>query len=142
MARGGGPARFVDLVEALPARRGEGGGEQAEAVLGGIGGRGLQTQGEAAQAAAAAFGLVLQALHGGQPPGVVVVGVHKVQALAGNEADGLLFARFVFLARIDVGVAVKDGGAYAVGQHTLYYGGRTGGTARMQQHVPVPVGCL
>ena len=96
---GGAPSGFVDLVEVFPARGGKGGGEHPEPVQGGVAGGGGEAQGEARQAAASAFGFALQPLYVVQPGGVVVVGVHEVQPLCRDEADGLLLADVILLPR-------------------------------------------
>ena len=142
MACGGRPTGLVDLLQALPARGGQGGGEEGKAMLGGIAGRLVQAQQEAAQASPPSFGLLLQTFHAALPERVVILCIYEVQPLRRHEADGFLLADFVFLGREDIGVAVEHGGADAVGQHTLDDGRRARGATRMQQHARVPVGSL
>lgn len=108
----------------------------------GIAGGLRQAQGEAAQAAGASFGFVLQARHLGFPVGVVVVGIDEIEVFRCYEADGLVFARFVFFLRVDVGVAVEHSRAQSVGQHAFDDGRRAGSAARVEQYAGVAVGSL
>lgn len=73
---------------------------------------------------------------------VIIVGIDEIEIFRCYKADGLVFARFVFLLRIDIGVAVEYGGMYAVGQHTFDDSRRTGGAAGVKQHAVVAVGSL
>ena len=140
--RGGTASGFIDLFQAFPARRGEGSGEYGETVFGGVAGCLCQAQGEALQATAAAFRFVLQALHGVQPVCIIVVCIDEIDVFGGYETDSLVFPYLIFRLRIDVGIAVEYGGAYAVLQHALDDGRGARCAARMQQHLVFTVGCL
>lgn len=73
---------------------------------------------------------------------VIIVGIDEIEIFRCYKSDGLVFARFVFLLRIDIGVAVEYGGMYAVGHHTFDDSRRTGGAAGVKQHAVVAVGSL
>ena len=111
-------------------------------MSGGIAGSLRQAQGEALQATAAPFRFIFQSLHGVQPVCMIVVCIDEIEVFGGYEADGFVFPYLIFCLRIDVGIAVEYGRAYAIFQHALDDGGRTRCTARMQQHLVVAVGCF
>ena len=73
---------------------------------------------------------------------VIIVGIDEIEIFRCYKSDGLVFARFVFLLRIDIGVTVEYGGMYAVGHHTFDDSRRTGGAAGVKQHAVVAVGSL
>ena len=124
-----------DLLQALPARRGQRGGEMNDAQLASLAGGGQQTHVEALLAAAATLRLMLQARHMAAPRLVVVVAVDPRQAQALGVALALLLADGVFLLGIDVGIEIVDGGADAIGQHPLNNGAAARGTAGVEQHL-------
>lgn len=111
-------------------------------MLGGIAGSLRQSEGEALQAAVAAFGLLFQALHGGAPGGVVVVAVDEVEPQGPGVADGFGLADFVFFVGENIGVVIEQGRPDAVGKQAFDDGGRTRGTAGVQQYLVFGVGGL
>ena len=72
----------------------------------------------------------------------IVVCIDEIDVFGGYETDSLVFPYLIFRLRIDVGIAVEYGGAYAVLQHALDDGRGARCAARMQQHLAVTVGCL
>ena len=124
---------LVDLVEALPAGGGEGGGEVGDAELLGLEGGGGETDAEALEAAGTAFGFVFESLDLLEPALVVVVAVYPTDAEAVGMAFAFVFADFVFLEGVDVGVVVEDGGTDVVLEHPLDDGGGAGGTASVEE---------
>lgn len=57
-------------------------------------------------------------------------------------AFALVFADFVFLSGVDVGVVIEDGGADAVLQHPFHDGRRAGGATGVEQHFVQSFGYL
>ena len=123
-----------DLLDALPSRRGQRGGEILQPQLARLLGGSCETQGEAAQTAAAALRLILQTADATAPRRMVIVAVNPRQAEALGMALALLLADVVFLAGEDVGIVVKDGGTHAILQHPFHDGAAARGTTGMEQH--------
>ena len=101
-------------------------------MLGGIAGGLVQAHQEAAQATAPSFGLFLETFHPTLPKRVVILCIYEVQSLGRDEADGLLLADFVFLGRVNIGIAIEHGGTDVVGQHTFNDGRRARSATRVQ----------
>lgn len=131
-------ARLSDLVKAFPAGGGKGGGEVGDAKLLGLEGGGGEADAEALEAAGAAFGLVFKALDLLEPAVVVIVAINPRDVEAVGMAFALVFADVVFLARVDVGVEVEDGGADVVLKHPFDNGGGAGCAASVEQHLVKP----
>ena len=129
----GKEACLVDLVEALPAGGGEGGGKVGDAELLGLEGGGGEADTEALEATGTSFGFVFESLDLLEPVLVVVVAVYPTDAEAVGMALAFVFADFVFLEGVDVGVVVEDGGTDVVLEHPLDDGGGAGGTAGVEE---------
>ena len=115
----GGLSGTCDLFDALPARRGEGGGEPRESQLLRFACCCGQTQGEAKFAATSAFGFVLQSAYVVFPLLVVVVAVDPSHPEAISMPLALLLADLIFLKRVDVGIVIEDDGAQTMSQQPL-----------------------
>ena len=90
-----------------------------DAKLVGLEGGSSETEAEALEAARASFWFLLKPCYLPQPFFVVVVAVNPLQANGFGMAFAFGFADVVFLARVDVGIEIKNGGADVVVQHPL-----------------------
>ena len=124
----------IYLVKTFPARGGEGGGNHVETVGVGVCCRRPEAHLEAPQAARPAFRLVFKALDGLQPSAVVVVGIYYVEAERLGVSRTFVLAYVIFFKRVNVRIAIEYCRAYAVAQHTLYYGRRAWGATRVEQY--------
>ena len=93
-----------------------------DAELVGLEGGSSETEAEALEAARASFWFLLQSCYLLQPFFVVVVAINPLQAKGFGMAFAFGFADVVFLAWVDVGIEIEDGGADVVVQHPLDYG--------------------
>lgn len=135
-----GKSCLSDLVEALPARGCEGGGEVGDAECMCLKGGGCEADAETLEATGTSFGFVFKTLNLLKPCFVIVVTVNPRDAKAVCMALAFVFADVVFFLRIDVGIEIEDGGADAMLKHPLYDGGRAGGAAGVQQNLIETVG--
>ena len=121
-------ACLVDLVKTLPTGGGEGGGKVGNAELLGLEGCGGETDAETLEAAGTSFGFLFQALNLLEPLFMVIVAVYPTDAEAVGVAFAFVLADVVFLAWVDVGIEIEDGGADVVLEHPLDDGGGAGCT--------------
>ena len=77
---------------------------------------------EAFEAAASPFGLVFKALDAFQPVLVVVVRIYDLQTEGLGIAGALVLADLIFLARVDIWIAVIYDGSDSVFHQALYDG--------------------
>ena len=85
-----------------------------DAKLVGLEGGGRETEVEALEAARASFWLLLKSCYLLQPCFVVVVAINPLQAKGFGMAFAFGFADVVFLAWVDVGIEIENGGADVV----------------------------
>lgn len=126
----------VDLVQVFPARRSQGRRKEREPVVGRISGRPTQTGGKTTQTAGSPLGFPFETAHLGHPTVVVVVVVDKIEPQPPGMTYALGLAPLILLARIDVGVAEKEGGAHPVVEQALDNRRRTRRATAVQQHLP------
>lgn len=129
---------LVYLVEALPPRRHQRGGDNGEPMVVGILCRGAQSHLEATETSATTLRLVFKSPDATEPTLMVVVGINDIKPERLGIAAALVLSDKVFLLRVDVGVTIIYGGAYAVGQQTLNDGRRAGSATRMEQYLGGP----
>lgn len=98
-------------------------------------GCGGETDAEALEAAGTSFGFLFQALNLLEPLFMVIVAVYPTDAEAVGVAFAFVLADVVFLAWVDVGIEIEDGGADVVLEHPLNDGGGTGSATSMEQHL-------
>lgn len=113
---------FVDLVEGFPTGRGQGGGDYLEPVVAGIFRCAQKPESEAFEAAASSLRFVFQAFHAVQPCLMVIVCIHYLQSEGFGIAGAFVLADFIFLAWIDVRIAVIYDRCDPMLHQTLYYG--------------------
>ena len=106
-----------------------------DAELLGLKGGGGEADAEALETAGTSFGFVLETLDLLKPSLMVVVPVNPRDAETVGMAFAFVFADFVFLAGVDVGIEIEDGGADVVLEHPLNDGGGTGSATSMEQHL-------
>ena len=113
-AGGGALSAVINLVHIFPARDAECAGDEAEAVVVGVGGGAFKAHIKAGGAAGAAFRLVFQPARAVEPVVDIVVGVDEGDAAFLAESDIFLLADLVFGLRVDIGI-VKEYGSGDIG---------------------------
>ena len=107
-----------------------------DAELLGLKGGGGEADAEALETAGTSFGFVLETLDLLKPSLMVVVPVNPRDTETVGMAFAFVFADFVFLAGVDVGIEVEDGGADVMLEHPFDDGGRAGGAAGVEEKTP------
>lgn len=159
----GPTAGRIDLLQVLPTGRGQGCGQKGVAVHCGIAGRPQKAELEAFKATWTTFGHVgdaddwslslpmrrcatgigrfdrlsdrdcLQLTDKGQPCGVIIFIINRLQTMSGGVAAQFVTTYGIFMERDDVGVAEEYSGTQAGADHPFDDGGRAGSAAAMQQ---------
>ena len=102
--------------------------------------RAFETHVETHGTADSSFGFVLHAAGTFEPVVAVIVCVNKRNAEFLGEPNVLVFAQFVFLLRMDIGVVEENGEVDARRLHGLHDFSRAWRTAGMQQYLVLPIG--
>lgn len=161
----GPTAGRIDLLQVLPTGRGQGCGQEGVAVRHGIACRPQKAELEAFKAARTALGHVgdaddrslnlpmrrcatgigrfdrlsdrdcLQLTDKGQPCGVIIFIINRLQTMSGGVAAQFVTTYGIFMERDDVGVAEEYSGTQAGADHPFDDGGRAGSAAAVQQDV-------
>ena len=159
----GPTAGRIDLLQVLPTGRGQGCGQEGVAVHCGIACRPQKAELEAFKAARTALGHVgdaddrslnlpmrrratgigrfdrlsdrdcLQLTDKGQPCGVIIFIINRLQTMSGGVAAQFVTTYGIFMERDDVGVAEEYSWTQTFTHHPLDDGGRAGSAAAMQQ---------
>lgn len=149
----GPTAGRIDLLQVLPTGRGQGCGQEGIAVHCGIACRPQKAELEAFKAARTALGHIgdaddqslslpnhrlgyrtcLQLTDKGQPCGVIIFIINRLQTMSGGVATQFVTTYGIFMERDDVGVAEEYSGTQAGADHPFDDGGRAGSAAAMQQ---------
>ena len=93
---------------------------------------------EALETPSSPFGLVFKALDAFKPGLVVVVSIYDLQTEGLGIAGALVLADLIFLARVDIWIAVIYDGSDPVFHQTLDDGTRTWGTAGVKENLRLP----
>lgn len=151
----GPTAGRIDLLQVLPTGRGQGCGQEGVAVRHGIACRPQKAELEAFKAARTALGHIgdaddrslslpnhrlgyrtcLQPTDKGQPCGVIIFIINRLQTMSGGVAAQFVTTYGIFMERDDVGVAEEYSGTQAGADHPFDDGGRAGSAAAVQQDV-------
>ena len=151
----GPTAGRIDLLQVLPTGRGQGCGQEGVAVHCGIACRPQKAELEAFKAARTALGHIgdaddrslslpnhrlgyrtcLQPTDKGQPCGVIIFIINRLQTMSGGVAAQFVTTYGIFMERDDVGVAEEYSGTQAGADHPFDDGGRAGSAAAVQQDV-------
>lgn len=151
----GPTAGRIDLLQVLPTGRGQGCGQEGVAVRHGIACRPQKAELEAFKAARTALGHIgdaddrslslpnhrlsdrdcLQLTDKGQPCGVIIFIINRLQTMSGGVAAQFVTTYGIFMERDDVGVAEEYSGTQAGADHPFDDGGRAGSAAAVQQDV-------
>ena len=149
----GPTAGRIDLLQVLPTGRGQGCGQEGVAVRHGIACRPQKAELEAFKAARTALGHIgdaddrslslpnhrlgyrtcLQPTDKGQPCGVIIFIINRLQTMSGGVAAQFVTTYGIFMERDDVGVAEEYSGTQAGADHPFDDGGRAGSAAAVQQ---------
>ena len=159
----GPTAGRIDLLQVLPTGRGQGCGQEGVAVRHGIACRPQKAELEAFKAARTALGHIgdaddrslnlpmrrcatgigrfdrlsdrdcLQLTDKGQPCGVIIFIINRLQTMSGGVAAQFVTTYGIFMERDDVGVAEEYSGTQAGAGHPFDDGGRARRAAAMQQ---------
>jgi hypothetical protein len=122
-----------DLREILPARRGEGRGEQPDPSFAREESGSARPDLETPGAPGAAFRLALEAGDGGEPGGVIVLAGNDLQPKGSSVARALHRPAIVLLAGKNIGIKIEQHGANIAIHQPLDDSRRTRGATRVQQ---------
>lgn len=151
----GPTAGRIDLLQVLPTGRGQGCGQEGVAVRHGIACRPQKAELEAFKATWTTFGHVgdaddrslnlpnhrlgyrdcLQLTDKGQPCGVIIFIINRLQTMSGGVAAQFVTTYGIFMERDDVGVAEEYSWTQTFTHHPLDDGGRAWSAAAVQQDV-------
>lgn len=135
--RAGVAAGGINLREAFPSGRSQGGRQHRVVVGCSIAGRPQQTELETFPAARSPFRFLLKTLDSGTPGAVIIFILHHFQAPKCRIADQLRFAVLIFLERKNVGIAEENAGTQARAEHPLQDGRRAGRATAVKQDADI-----
>ena len=142
VSRSGKKARFLNLLQAFPTTRSQGGGDHREAMLFGIFRSPQKPILKTFQTSWASLGFLFQTFHFLQPLGVVIIGVNDLQSQRLRIARTFVLTDVILFTGIDIGIAIIDGGRDAMLHQALDDGRRTRRTASVEQHFGRSSRCL